>query len=110
MQKCQGNFPDCILTLNQVELSRSNELLNNSIDKFKKSLEKTAEFRHKVGEQFLINGKGMGTDFDRYNRFKNTSNSFRNLNTNNSDGKVIIENEFLYNHSKNLALNLQIEA
>ncbi len=68
-----------------------------SIEEFKKSLEKTAEFRHKDGEQFLINGSGMETNFDRFNRFNNSSNSFRNLNTNNSDGKVIIENELEYN-------------
>jgi hypothetical protein len=68
-----------------------------SIEEFKKSLEKTADFRHKDGEQFLINGSGMETNFDRFNRFNNSSNSFRNLNTNNSDGKVIIENDLEYN-------------
>ena len=68
-----------------------------SISDFKKSLEKAAIFRLKDGEQYLIQGTGMETNFDRYNRFRNSSNSFRNLNTNDNDGKVIIENELEYN-------------
>jgi hypothetical protein len=68
-----------------------------SISDFKKSLEKAAIFRLKDGEQYLIQGTGMETNFDRYNRFRNSTNSFRNLNTNDNDGKVIIENELEYN-------------
>lgn len=92
-------FKSRINDFNLTHLLREFQLFpqKTSISDFKKSLEKTAIFRHKDGQQYLIQGTGMETNFDRFNRFRNSSNSFRNLNTNDNDGKVIIENELEYN-------------
>lgn len=45
-------------------------------------------------------GKGIEIEFDRYNALNNARNSFKNLNTSENDGKVIIENELEYRYDE----------
>jgi len=67
-----------------------------SLTEHKNLLEKSTEIQLRNGEQFSVIGTGLEISFDKYSKFKNSASSFKNLNTTNKDGKVIIESELEY--------------
>jgi hypothetical protein len=88
---------------------------STSVSEYIKLLDKTADFRSKNGNQFLVLGTGIeisyNSMYDPHSRIKAISvNSFKNLNTTNNDGKVIIENDLEYSaeESHNNSLTNQL--
>jgi len=71
-----------------------------SLVEYNNLLQKAQEYKLRNGEQFLMVGKGIEIEFDRYNALNNARNSFKNLNTSENDGKVIIENELEYRYDE----------